>query len=107
MFSSIILGTIWTFISGILAQFWGWILGGAVALLAFLFSPSIRKYTLGALAILAIAACIFLYGYNQGAAAHQVDVCKYLMHIDAHQGDTSVTMKEIFAYQKLVQSAGC
>jgi hypothetical protein len=59
-----ILSAIMTFVSGILAQFWGWIVGGAVALLGFMFSPTIRKYSLALIAVIVICLAIYLWGYN-------------------------------------------
>jgi hypothetical protein len=66
-----ILSTIWSVTSGLLYQFWMWIVGGSVGLLAFLFSPTIRKYSLGILAVLIIGAFIWFWGYNSN---HSVEI---------------------------------
>lgn len=64
MIPSLILGAVWNYILGILAAFWPWLLGGASAVLAFLFSPTIRKYTMAALAIGLVLIITFVGGYN-------------------------------------------
>lgn len=64
MFSGFILTNIWTLLTGLLMQFWMWLVGGSAVLLAFLFSPTLRKYSLGAIAILLIGTAIWIWGYN-------------------------------------------
>lgn len=62
--TSIILATVWAWAQSTLLAFWPWLVGGASAVLAFMFSPSIRKYTLGVIAVAIILAATYLYGYN-------------------------------------------
>jgi hypothetical protein len=66
-----ILNKIWVAIMLVVSQFWGWIVGGAVGILAFLFSPILRKYTIGAIAILIVGVAVYWYGYNSN---HTVQV---------------------------------
>ncbi len=61
---SFILGAAWTFIYTSALAFWPWIVGIATAVLAFLFSPTIRKYTVAALAIGILLGLSALWGYN-------------------------------------------
>lgn len=60
MITSVILAWITT----TLMQFWGWIAAACVAILAFLFSPTLRKYTIGIIAAFILLVMAFLYGYN-------------------------------------------
>lgn len=62
---------VWSAIVDALLKLWMWIVGAAVVVLGLLFSPSIRKYTLGAIAILAILVAVWLWGYNSN---HTVEV---------------------------------
>lgn len=59
---------LWSVIQPILLGFWPWLLGGAGAVLAFLFSPTIRKYTIGIIAVALILGITFLGGYNSNHA---------------------------------------
>ena len=47
----------------ILVTFAGWIIAGAAAVLGFLFSPTLRKWTIGAIAILLILGLTWTNGY--------------------------------------------
>lgn len=47
-----------------LSQFWGWIVAGAGAVLAYLFSPTLRKYTIAIIALVLLFATFFVLGYN-------------------------------------------
>lgn len=49
---------------GFLSSFGLWILGGALALLSILFSPTLRKYTLGVLAVCVLLGAVYIFGYN-------------------------------------------
>lgn len=62
MILSIILG----YVTSILTAFWGWIVAGGLGLLAFMFSPTLRKYTIAALTVAAIIGSMYFYGYNKG-----------------------------------------
>ena len=68
---AMITAMVWTFIVDILTKFWMWIAGAAIAVLVFLFSPTIRKYTIGIIAVLALGAIVWLWGYNSN---HTVEV---------------------------------
>lgn len=69
MISGIILSTIMTFVWTTLSAFWGWIIAGGLALLGFLFSPTLRKYTIAAITILAVLGSAYVYGYTKGSTA--------------------------------------
>jgi hypothetical protein len=71
LISGFILTNIWSFLTGIFYQFWMWIVGSSVALLAFLFSPTLRKYTVGLIAIVLLATAVWIWGYNSN---HNVEV---------------------------------
>lgn len=60
MITSIILA----WITGFFVQFWGWIAAGCVAILTLLFSPTLRKYTIGAIAASILLVMAYIYGYN-------------------------------------------
>jgi hypothetical protein len=49
-----------------LTAFWGWILAGGLALLGFMFSPALRKYTIALLAVAAILASTYYYAFKAG-----------------------------------------
>lgn len=60
MITSIVLA----WITGFFVQFWGWIAAGCVAILTLLFSPTLRKYTIGVIAASILLIMAFVYGYN-------------------------------------------
>ena len=64
MISSAIIAAVWGGIISTLMQFWGWIAAGCIAVLAFLFSPQLRKYTIGVVAAGILLVMAFIYGYN-------------------------------------------
>ena len=68
--TSIILGVIASWFHAAVVpfffQFWAWIAGGAAAVFAFLFSPKIRKYTIGVLLVLAVLGGVWTWGYVSG-----------------------------------------
>ena len=57
-----------------LVAFGGWIAAVSVTVLAFLFSPAIRKYTIGALAVALILAVTWINGYIVGKS-HGANIC--------------------------------
>jgi len=57
---------IWPSLSAILLQFWMWIFAAGLAILGFLFSPTIRKYTISFLIIVAMIGSASVYSYNKG-----------------------------------------
>lgn len=67
MLQTIVLG----FISDWFFKFWGWIAGGAVALLGLMFSPRLRKYTIAGLAIVAVLVATYIGGY---VSNHNVEI---------------------------------
>lgn len=65
--TTIILTTIY----GWLLHFWGWIAAACVAILTLLFSPTLRKYTIGVIAASILLIMTYLYGYNSN---HNVEI---------------------------------
>lgn len=63
-----ILNTLWLWT----IQFWMWIAGGALAVLAYLFSPALRKYTLAIIALAILLAIAWILGYNSNTTVHTV-----------------------------------
>lgn len=61
---TLILSTVFGWIVSQLLVFWPWVLGVSGSILAFLFSATIRKYTLSIIAIALILGVTFLGGYN-------------------------------------------
>lgn len=55
---------LWSVIYPILMGFWPWIMGASAAVLAFLFSPTLRKYTVAAIAVALLLGITFIGGYN-------------------------------------------
>ena len=68
------IGAIVSVIVGFIQTFWMWLVGASIAVLAFLFSPTIRKYTIGVIAVGIILVSTFLWGYNSN---HNVEVRAY------------------------------
>jgi hypothetical protein len=68
---SAIVTAVFAFIVNFLTQFWMWFAGAAVAILAFLFSPTLRKYTIGIIAALILLGLAAIWGYNLN---HPVEV---------------------------------
>ena len=66
MFSSAILSILW----GWIQTFWIWLAGGSLAILGLLFSPTLRKYTLGAIAVALLVTITFMWGYNSNHTVH-------------------------------------
>lgn len=64
LLDAVITTAIWKFISSWFMQFWGWLVAGGVAVLAFMFSVNVRKYTIAAIAILVVLAGTFVWGYT-------------------------------------------
>lgn len=58
--TTVILAAVWAWIQ----TFWLWLVGGSVAILGLLFSPTLRKYTLGAIAVGVILTATYVWGYN-------------------------------------------
>lgn len=69
MISSIIISSILTFLWSTITAFWGWIVAGGVALLGVMFSPTLRKYTIAAITVIAILISAYAYGYTKGFKA--------------------------------------
>lgn len=59
---SAVLGSVWAWVVGVVTAFGIWIAGAAAFVLAFLFSPAIRKYTIAALALVALVGSAYIYG---------------------------------------------
>jgi hypothetical protein len=66
MITGAIISALTTMLWGFLLQFWAWIVGAGLAVLGLLFSPTLRKYTIGAIAVVAVLASMFVYGYQKG-----------------------------------------
>lgn len=64
MISGFILSSIWGFIYNLILQFWIWLVGAGVALLGFMFSSTIRKYSIGLIIVSLLIAAVFIWGYN-------------------------------------------
>lgn len=60
----------------ILVQFGAWIAAGAVAVLGFLFSPAVRKYTIAGIAIAVILGFTWVHGFETGKGHGSSDICK-------------------------------
>lgn len=60
----------------IFVQFGVWIAAGAAAVLSFLFSPAIRKYTIAGIAVLAILGVVWYNGFETGKGHGSSDICK-------------------------------
>ncbi len=69
---SFVISAILSLVLGWLSQFWMWIVGVAVAILGFMFSPAIRKYTLAAIAVVAIVAVVYFWGFNSNHTVQTV-----------------------------------
>ena len=67
-----ILTAVWHFLLTSLIAFWPWVVGVASAILAFLFSPTLRKYTLAVIAIVAILVVTFIGGYRSNHTVQTV-----------------------------------
>lgn len=61
----------------ILATFGSWIAAGAALVFGFLFSPSVRKYTIGAACLVLFLAVVWLNGYLVGKShvVKATDIC--------------------------------
>lgn len=71
MFSGAIIAAVTAAIWAWVQTFWMWLVGGAVATLGLLFSPTLRKYTLGAIAVGIILSTTFVWGYSSN---HNVEI---------------------------------
>lgn len=69
MVSSVIIAAITGFLWTTLSAFWGWIIAGGLAILGFLFSPTLRKYTIAVITVAAVLGSAYVYGYSKGATA--------------------------------------
>lgn len=81
MVASAILSAIWSWIVGVFMAFWPWIVAGASAVLAFLWSPTIRKYTIGLVAVAAIGLSVFIWGYNSNHTVTTHPCTEYSKHL--------------------------
>ena len=72
--SAIIAAAVWGWITTTLMQIWGWIVAGGIAILAMLFSPSIRKYTIAALVAIILLATAYIVGYSSN---HNVELVQH------------------------------
>ena len=71
MFSGAIIAAVTAAIWALVQTFWMWLVGGSIALLGLLFSPTLRKYTLGAIAVGILLTATFIWGYNSN---HNVEI---------------------------------
>lgn len=74
MLSGVITAAIWGWLTTTLMQFWGWIAAGCIAILGLLFSPNLRKYTIGAIAVTILLVIVYVYGYNSN---HNVELVQH------------------------------
>lgn len=71
MLTSIVVTAVWGWLIATLTQFWAWIAAGCIAILTLLFSPTLRKYTIGVIAASILLTMAYLYGYNSN---HKVEI---------------------------------
>jgi membrane protein YdbS with pleckstrin-like domain len=78
--------TLFTMLWSWFSQFWMWIGGVAVAILAWMFSPAIRTYTIAILAAMALLFSAFIYGYTYHTTQviHEVQT-QYQTQVVTHQ----------------------
>lgn len=95
MIATAILTVVWNWIVGVVVAFWPWLVAGASAILAFLFSPSIRKYTIAIIAVAAILASVFVWGYNSNHTVTTLPCTEYSKPLT-----TGVATDKIIKYYK-------
>lgn len=112
MTAALIWGAIVAFFNGtilpVLVAFGGWIAAAAAAVLVFLFSPTIRNYTIGAIAIVLILAVVRLDAYFDGrASVAQGSVCSEFRQIVLKGKNDKSTIAAVRAHNDLGEKLGC
>lgn len=94
----------------IIVAFAGWIAAAAAAILAFLFSPAIRKYTIAVLCFLFLMGFAWVNGYITGKSGGvQNDIC---LNPNFHQitltgKNSSSTIAAVREHNDLGEALGC
>lgn len=100
-----VVGSLLHTLTGWFTVFWGWILAGGAMVLGFLFSPTIRLYTIAAIAIIAILGSVWFFGFTKGQAS--VDICHDFFKMVGHKGDTTATLREMGLHNQIGAKLKC